>query len=597
MSKTPVNVRQFGAKGDGITNDAAALQAAINYAFSLPNGGSVYIPAGDYVFKTTLVIQSTTYKPLKIYGDGQFASILHFAPDSYSAGNSVGVEFKTGTGAGADWLYRMVARDFSVQCNRHARIGIRITHANQCIFENILSTAEQNWTPTTAEPLNTAYIFDVQTCSFSQIDLRPNSRGVNCQALVMSGSNTTTSFSDCWIHEASELAQLASVSGCQFNNCQFEDGDTGIALQQNDWAVFNNCWYESIGAHVFTVVGGNPATSQGANVVVNGGFYNPGISNGTVYYKSGYNNDGFILASNTNRIIVRDLDVYNSMGVALGQLVNIGAGTTNHSIQMDANTSFRKGPQTITAVAVDGVAITVTTRAASGLLDVLQPAHGYVVGDTIGLKGFAASPVSGLLINIPFYKVTTVVDVNNYRITPISTTLLTAAGVVNCGAGSLIKYNGDTWVNCIIGQPNRTLFNDAPTKEVAFLLTSAGATNDTPMLCDGDVDGSVGYLVTHWAYLMYGVLSTNIKEAATSVNYFNVFIDYPPDYDLNVQTTSQSGGVPTNEWMGPDVLIGLKIPPGTRIRVQHTQAAGGGVTYPRTRKVTLFVAVCNAQQT
>lgn len=43
---TSVDVRSFGAKGNGATNDTAAIQAAIN---SLPStGGTVVIPSGTY---------------------------------------------------------------------------------------------------------------------------------------------------------------------------------------------------------------------------------------------------------------------------------------------------------------------------------------------------------------------------------------------------------------------------------------------------------------------------------------------------------------------------------------------------------------------
>lgn len=45
------NVRDFGAKGDGLANDTAAVQAAID-ACHRDNGGTVLVPAGDFVVGT-----------------------------------------------------------------------------------------------------------------------------------------------------------------------------------------------------------------------------------------------------------------------------------------------------------------------------------------------------------------------------------------------------------------------------------------------------------------------------------------------------------------------------------------------------------------
>ena len=49
-----LNVRRFGAKGDGKTNDTNALQAAI---LACPDNGRVYIPEGDY-YTSALFLRS-----------------------------------------------------------------------------------------------------------------------------------------------------------------------------------------------------------------------------------------------------------------------------------------------------------------------------------------------------------------------------------------------------------------------------------------------------------------------------------------------------------------------------------------------------------
>ena len=50
--------QQYGAVGDGITDDSGAFQKAMNAAFNMggPGGGVVYVPPGNYAFYTNIVI-------------------------------------------------------------------------------------------------------------------------------------------------------------------------------------------------------------------------------------------------------------------------------------------------------------------------------------------------------------------------------------------------------------------------------------------------------------------------------------------------------------------------------------------------------------
>lgn len=64
-----VNVKWFGATGDGVTDDTAAIQAAID---SLPNGGTVYVPAGNYMIKAHDSEQALV-RPYYLYDAGGIA--------------------------------------------------------------------------------------------------------------------------------------------------------------------------------------------------------------------------------------------------------------------------------------------------------------------------------------------------------------------------------------------------------------------------------------------------------------------------------------------------------------------------------------------
>ena len=52
------NVKAYGAKGDGVTDDTTAIQAAINAANALP-GGKVFLPPGQYGISATLTVTAT----------------------------------------------------------------------------------------------------------------------------------------------------------------------------------------------------------------------------------------------------------------------------------------------------------------------------------------------------------------------------------------------------------------------------------------------------------------------------------------------------------------------------------------------------------
>ncbi len=65
-SVNKVSVLDFGATGDGLTNDGPAFQKALDEIAKL-GGGSVFIPAGMYFIDRTLVIPDNT----EIYGEGE----------------------------------------------------------------------------------------------------------------------------------------------------------------------------------------------------------------------------------------------------------------------------------------------------------------------------------------------------------------------------------------------------------------------------------------------------------------------------------------------------------------------------------------------
>jgi polygalacturonase len=69
LSGSRIDVRMHGAKGDGVSNDTGAIQAAINRS---PNGRIIYFPKGTYMVDT---LQVTGRSGLTFMGDG-FSSVV-----------------------------------------------------------------------------------------------------------------------------------------------------------------------------------------------------------------------------------------------------------------------------------------------------------------------------------------------------------------------------------------------------------------------------------------------------------------------------------------------------------------------------------------
>lgn len=62
-----INIKQFGAKGDGVTDDTNAIQAALN---RVPNNAAIYFPYGTYLTTAPLVFK-TNSKNLRLYSNGK----------------------------------------------------------------------------------------------------------------------------------------------------------------------------------------------------------------------------------------------------------------------------------------------------------------------------------------------------------------------------------------------------------------------------------------------------------------------------------------------------------------------------------------------
>jgi hypothetical protein len=134
-----VNVTDFGAKGDGVTDDYAAIVAA---KAAMPSNGTIVFPPGTYAYNTSLNLLGTN---LKLYGPG---AILYFRGSGVAV-NMVGTSATYGAGMegltirgtsnctkGLVVDYVRHGRFVDVSVQDVATTGIELLHAVDNVFEN-----------------------------------------------------------------------------------------------------------------------------------------------------------------------------------------------------------------------------------------------------------------------------------------------------------------------------------------------------------------------------------------------------------------------------------------------------------------------------
>lgn len=112
-----INVKDYGAVGNGVTDDTVAIQAAVNA------GGAIYIPSGTYIVNVVTLLTNTM-----VYGDGA-SSILR--QSASFLGGSRGSLYVNSGSAGSQ-IQNVVIRDLRME-------GVNITAPTFSEFSHLIS--------------------------------------------------------------------------------------------------------------------------------------------------------------------------------------------------------------------------------------------------------------------------------------------------------------------------------------------------------------------------------------------------------------------------------------------------------------------------
>jgi len=227
-----VSVMDFGAVGDGVTDDTVAIQAAIDYG--VQNGVDIYFPGAIYRTTSELFIdrsfnnldptQGGRYG-ITLRGDGAAASLI----SSDHAGNCI--RFLGGPGAG--WHTQFVIQGLCLTQPDNAQlVGSKGLYLDQAAYVQMrdfdLSWFEYG-----------LYCVDVLSSNFSDGTIRFNEYGFKFQKGTRSHPNNISFSGISVINNQTYGGSLIKPSEFNFFGGSIEsNGYTGILADPNSWGLY-----------------------------------------------------------------------------------------------------------------------------------------------------------------------------------------------------------------------------------------------------------------------------------------------------------------------------------------------------------------------
>jgi len=252
-----ISVKDFGAVGDGVVDDTAAIQDAID-AVIAQGGGKLTMPAGKYLVSATLNIKGTNSFILEGDGSGDARYALGYEPNTIILTDAaIGISLDN-IGAGTSRTNNVVLRDFSLKQVNEAKLGIGIEiptsasfHGN-FRFENI--AVNHFATGLYARYVGWLYM-DKSTFQFNTngVDIVGNIiNGTDC-LIYQNGAYDGTAFNDMSsaLLFTIPFGLKISANAASFQGCDFENNGIGVLTYSDPSLViqpqidFTSCYFEA----------------------------------------------------------------------------------------------------------------------------------------------------------------------------------------------------------------------------------------------------------------------------------------------------------------------------------------------------------------
>lgn len=246
------SVKDFGAEGDGVTDDTAAINRALSELFTRESNTeirrSLFFPAGVYLVTDTIKIP--TYA--KVYGEGKNSSIIKqtTAVTGFSLADSK-QQIGSDIGAGGTTIPSFIeVNDISFEStvDDTSQIVMDVTSSQNCIFRRVALKGPKTTSPSavgnnnTVLKLSSTAINQSNNLLFEQCDLTNSVFGIladnDMQGILFNGCYFNI------LHKGAKLGESTSGSGNSV------DGPKGLKITNS---VFDNVYNAAI--HVYSISG------------------------------------------------------------------------------------------------------------------------------------------------------------------------------------------------------------------------------------------------------------------------------------------------------------------------------------------------------
>jgi hypothetical protein len=232
-----VSVKDFGAVGDGVTDDTAAIQAAIDSLDTNTDtvtGGIVYFPRGRYLVSATINVRTINafgLASLKLVGEGLHNTVIQ-AKSGFTGSYLIDINNQTYCGLEGLHLLGGLSAPFNVAN------GLRINGASHHTLDRIFA---QNFT-------DSCFLFDDNfMLSMRGCRAKGGTHGFN-----FAGFHTSLAVSNCYaLNNSLHGFFIKDVVYSSFVSCASDDNKVGYWIQNVGSVEFVGCGAEGCGWSAF----------------------------------------------------------------------------------------------------------------------------------------------------------------------------------------------------------------------------------------------------------------------------------------------------------------------------------------------------------